>query len=557
MTRGLAVAVLATLVAFGTTTAQRPPTEATGTKGMVVAVSPPAVDVGVAILKGGGNAVDAAVAVAFAEAVTYPAAGNLGGGGFMVVHPPKGSPVVFDYRETAPKASHPKMFTKDDTWFMHKAVGVPGTVRGLALAHKKFGSKPWKDLVLPAVELAEKGFVLDDAIARSLNDFVKGKGASKEAVRIFAKDGKPDWKGGDRLVQPDLAATLRRIADGGPDAFYTGPVADLFVAEMKSGNGLITRDDLAAYEAKERPAIHTTYRGYDVYGAPPVSSGGVTLALMLNMLEPMDLKAKGRWSPQTLHLLIETMRRAYAERARYLGDADFVAVPVAKLTSKDFARELAKTIDPDKATKSEELAKDIPLTKEGDSTTHFGVLDGSGLAVSNTYTLENSYGSGLVVRGAGFLLNNEMADFNWFPGVTDRTGRIGTEPNQIAPGKRMLSSMTPTIVAKDGQVRLVTGSPGGRTIINTTLQVVLNVVEFEMPLREAVDAPRLHMQWFPDQVRFEGVTTHAEAVKRLEAMGHKVTAHRQGDAHSIAVDPKTGAFVGAADRRILGKAAGY
>ncbi len=556
---GLAMAALATLTALGTSADKpgRPPTEATGTKGMVVAVSPPAVDVGVALLKAGGNAVDAAVAVAFAEAVTYPAAGNIGGGGFMVVYPPKGSPVVFDYREVAPKAAHAKMFSRRDTWFTHKAVGVPGTVRGLALAHKKFGSRPWKELVLPAVHLAEKGFILDPAIAASLNGFLKGKSVSKEALRVFGKDGKPDWKAGDRLIQKDLAATLRRIAEGGPDAFYTGPIAEQIAAEMKTGDGLITTADLAAYTAKERAPVHTTYRGYDLYGPPPPSSGGITLTLMLHMLEPMDLKAKGRWSPETLHLLIETMRRAYAERARYLGDADFVAVPVAKLTSPDFAHELTRTIDPKKATKSADLAGDIPLSAEGDSTTHFSIIDGSGLAVSNTYTLENSYGSGLVVRGAGFLLNNEMGDFNWLPGVTDRTGRIGTLPNQIAPGKRMLSSMTPTIVARDGKVRLITGSPGGRTIINTVAQVVLNVIEFDLPLRAAVDAPRLHMQWFPDEVRFEGKTAHAEAVKALEAMGHTIKPARQGDAHSIAIDPKTGVYHGVADRRILGKAAGF
>lgn len=531
--------------------------QATGTKGMVVAVSPPAVDAGIAVLREGGNAVDAAVTVALAMAVTYPQAGNIGGGGFMLVHPAKGEPMVVDYREVAPKAAHAKTFTKKDTWYSHKAVGVPGTVRGLHQAHAQYGSKPWKSLVMPAVELAEKGFILDRPEADSLNSFLATETASKEAKRLFGKPEGGGWNAGDRLIQQDLAATLKLIADRGPDGFYKGRTAELFVAEMKTGDGLITMDDLASYTAKTRKAIHTTYRGYDVYGAPPVSSGGITLGLMLNMLEPMDLRAKGRWAPETLHALVETMRRAYYERARFLGDSDFVDVPVAKLISKDFARDLARTIDPNKATRSEDLAKDLKLSNESESTTHFSIIDGTGMAVSNTYTLERNFGSGLAVAGAGFLLNNEMGDFNWFPGITTRGGTIGTEPNQVAPGKRMLSSQTPTIVARDGKVRLIVGSPGGRTIINTVTQVVLNAIEFEMPLREAVDAPRLHMQWFPDEVRFEGTVQYAEAVKKLEAMGHKVVRARQGDAHSIAVDPKTGAFVGVADKRINGKAAGF
>jgi gamma-glutamyltranspeptidase/glutathione hydrolase len=528
-----------------------------GRKGMVVAVSPPGAEVGAAILKSGGNAVDAAIATALAMAVTYPQAGNIGGGGFMLVYPPKGEPTVIDYREIAPKAAHAKTFTKDDTWYSHRAVGVPGTIRGLALAHQKFGSKPWKELLAPAINLAEKGFKVDRQLAESLNWFIASSAASKEAVRVLSPDGKSSWMPGDLLVQKDLAATLRRIAEEGPDAFYKGVIADQIAAEMKEGKGLIVKTDLEGYAAKARPAIHTTFRGHDVYGAPPVSSGGVTLALMLNMLEPMNLRARGRWSPETLHLLIETMRRAYAMRARYLGDSDFVEVPIAKLTSKEYAAELAKTIDPKHATKSEDVARDIPLSPESENTTHFSVIDGSGMAVSNTYTLERSYGSGIMVRGAGFLLNNEMGDFNWFPGVTTRSGTIGTEPNQIAPGKRMLSSQSPTIVVKDGKVRIVTGSPGSRTIINTSLQIVLNVVEFDMNPREAVDAPRLHHAWFPDVARFEGTYQYPEVVKTLEALGHTIQSTRQGDAHTIIVDPKTGEFIGVPDRRINGKAAGF
>lgn len=526
--------------------------------GMVVAVSPPGADVGRDVLLRGGNAVDAAVATAFAMAVTYPAAGNIGGGGFMLVYPGQGAePVVFEYRETAPAAAHRTMFSKTDSIYSHKAVGVPGTVRGLALAHRRFGKLTWKDVVWPAVRLAEEGFVLNDTLADSLNWVVGGSPEFPELQRVFGKDGgRGAWRAGDRLVQPDLANTLRRIAIDGPDAFYTGPTADLIAAEMKRGGGLIGKADLAGYRARERKPIHGTYRGYDVYGPPPPSSGGICLIEMLNVLENFDLSKTERWSPDTLHLLLETMRRIYCDRARFLGDGDFVAIP-AHLTGKEYAKKLAASINRAKATPSEDLAKDIPITGENDSTTHFSVIDADGMAVANTYTLERSYGSRIVPRGAGFILNNEMMDFNWFPGATARDGTIGTEANQIAPLKRMLSSQTPTVVARDGKVVLVTGSPGSRTIINTSLQIVVNVVDFGMDGRQAVDAPRLHHQWFPDRARFEGIDQYKAAVDKLRAMGHTVTSTRQGDAHTICVDPKTGVIQGAEDRRIMGKAAGF
>jgi gamma-glutamyltranspeptidase/glutathione hydrolase len=526
--------------------------------GMVVAVSPPGADTGRDILQKGGNAVDAAVATAFAMAVTYPAAGNIGGGGFMLIFPGgKNEPVLIDYREKAPLAARKTMFTKKDSWYSHKAVGVPGTVRGLALAHARFGKLPWKDVVMPAVKLAEDGFLIDEQLSGSLNWIVAGSASFPELRRVLGKDGGANvWEAGDRLVQKDLAKTLRRIAERGPDGFYKGTVAEALVAEMKRGDGLITLDDLAGYEAKARKPIHGTYRGFDVYGPPPPSSGGICLVEMLNVLENFDLRKQGRFSPETLHVLIETMRRAYCDRARYLGDTDFVKVP-AFLTAKNYARKLAQSIDPKKATRSEDLAKDIPLKGEGDSTTHFSVIDNDGMAVANTYTLERSYGSRIVVKGAGFLLNNEMMDFNWFPGETTRGGGIGTEPNQVAPGKRMLSSQTPTLVAKNGKVILVTGSPGSRTIINTVLCVVVNVVDFDMDVRAAVDAPRLHHAWFPDTVFFEGVCDYPQAVARLEALGHSVRCTRQGDAHSIWLNPKTGRYEGAADRRINGKVSGF
>jgi gamma-glutamyltranspeptidase/glutathione hydrolase len=526
--------------------------------GIVVAVSPPGADVGRDILQKGGNAVDAAVAVAFAMAVTYPAAGNIGGGGFMLIYPAGGKqePVVIDYREKAPLAAHKTMYTKNDSRYSAKAVGVPGTVRGLALAHARFGTLPWKELVMPAVKLAEEGFVLDAPLARSLNWIVGDSPEFPELRRVFGKEDGAEWKAGDRLVQKDLAKTLRRIAEQGPDGFYKGTTAELLTAEMKRSGGLITAEDLAAYEAKARRPIHGTYRGYDVYAPPPPSSGGICLIEMLNILENFDLRKQGRFSPETLHLMIETMRRAYCDRARYLGDTDFVKVP-AFLTDKEYARKLAQAIDRNKATRSEDLAKDIPLKSEGDNTTHFSILDGDGMAVANTYTLEHSYGSRIVVKGAGFVLNNEMMDFNWFPGETTRSGRIGTEPNQIAPGKRMLSSQTPTIVTKNGQVVLITGSPGSRTIMNTVLCVLVNVLDFGMDLQAAVDAPRLHHAWFPDKTYFEGVSAYPETVRRLEAMGHSLRGTRQGDAHSIGLDRKTGKYIGTADHRIDGKVSAF
>jgi gamma-glutamyltranspeptidase/glutathione hydrolase len=525
---------------------------------LVVSVSAEASDVGLAVLKRGGNAVDAAVATAFALAVTHPSAGNLGGGGFMLVYPGHGAePVVIDYRETAPAAATAAMFSKNDSWYGHKVVGVPGTVRGLALAHQHFGKLPWKDLLQPAVELAANGFLIDVTLADSLNSVVEGSTEFPELRRVLGKNNGADaWHNGDRWLQRDLAHTLHLLADQGPDAFYRGAIAERIVAEMNSGGGLITREDLAGYRAVARAPVHGTYRGYDVYGPPPPSSGGICLVEMLNILENFDLHKEGRWSASTLHLLIEAMRRAYCDRARYLGDPAFTKIP-PQLTSKEYARTLAAGIDRTHATPSEALAKDIPLAREGDSTTHFSVIDQNGMAVANTYTLERSYGSRVVVQGAGFLLNDEMIDFNWRPGVTDREGTIGTAPNQIAPGKRMLSSQTPTIVARDGKVVLVTGSPGSRTIINTVLCVLVNVLDFDMEIQAAVSAPRLHHQWFPDRVRFEGIDKHSDAVAGLRKLGHTVTGIQQGDAHSIWVDPRTGHFFGAADHRIRGKAAGY
>lgn len=525
--------------------------------GVVVCVSPPAADVGLAILKRGGNAVDAAVAVAFALAVTWPEAGNIGGGGFMLVAPPDGPIRCIEYRETAPAAAKVDLFADGSvTARDHKAAGVPGTVRGLAVAHRQYGKLPWADVVRPAVRLADEGFVINGVLAAGLNAVLADpKTTNAEFKRVYGKPGGGRWQAGDRLVLPDLARTLRRIADHGPEGFYAGETAELIEREMKAGGGLITKADLAAYTAHDREPIRTTFRGFEVYGPPPPSSGGIGLAQMLNILETFDLNELGRWSPEANHLIIEAMKRAYADRARYLGDPAFTPIP-EHLTSKEYARKLAAGIDPTRPTPPADLAPEIPLDRPGDSTTHFSVIDRDGLAVSNTYTLEASYGNRVVVRGAGFLLNNEMTDFNPRPGFTSSGGLIGTKPNRIAPGKRMLSSQTPVIVRRDGRTVLVTGSPGGRSIINTVLCVVLNVTEFGMTVPEAVAAPRLHHQWLPDEVRFEGLTTHRELVAGLRKLGHKVVDNRQGDAHTIGIDPRTGIRVGVADRRIDGRAVG-
>jgi gamma-glutamyltranspeptidase/glutathione hydrolase len=528
---------------------------ATSNGGMVVTVSPPATDVGVQILKRGGNAVDAAIAVGFAEAVTWPEAGNVGGGGFMLVYPGGGKePVVFDYRETAPAAATKDLFAKGVNYQSVVTAGVPGTVRGFELAHKRFGKLPWKDLVTPAVKLAADGFPVTDGLAKRLNGVLDDKKVTNaEFRRVFGKADR--WKAGDVLKQPDLAKTLTAIAEKGADGFYTGDVAEKIAAEMKASGGLITLDDLKKYTAKERKPVHATYRGFDVYAPPPPSSGGVTLTLMLNMLEPHEVKKHPWSSPETTHLVAEAMRRAYCERAKHLGDPDFVTIP-DNLTTKDHAKKLFATFDPAKATPSAALAPEIEVKDGSNETTHYSVIDKNGLAVSNTYTLENSFGCKVVVRGAGFILNNEMTDFNHRPGVTTTAGGIGTEPNLIAPGKRMLSSMCPTIVAKGGKAVVVTGSPGGRTIINTVLTVVVNAIDYGADARTAVDAPRLHMQWFPDRISLEDRRGYDDLAKALKAKGHTLTKSRQGDGHTIVIDPQTGVRTGAADKRLDGSAKG-
>lgn len=530
-------------------------------KGVVVCVSQPGADAGAAILKQGGNAVDATIATAFALAVTHPAAGNIGGGGFMVVHPGRenSTPTVFEYREAAPGAAHETVYKKTDGMFTHRASGVPGTVRGMALAHQRFGTLPWQTLLQPAIKLASEGFSVSRELANSLNNIRASSKGYAELQRVFAPPaGKNNWSAGDILKQEDLGKTLARIASNGPDEFYLGETAMLIAREMQKGNGLITREDLAQYQARERKPIELSYRGHKIYGAPPPCSGTVTLGIILNILENKNLATMGRYTPNTKHLLIESMKRAFAERARHLADQGYIDIP-EKLLDKAFAKALLDAIPLDKATPSASLAPDIPLAKESDNTTHFCVVDANGMAVSNTYTLEQSYGSKVVVRGGGFLLNNEMLDFNWFAGETNHQGRVGTKPNLVQPGKRMLSSQTPVIVTKNGMPFLVTGSPGSRTIINTVLQIILNVIDFDMPIQDAVNAPRLHHQWFPDIAKFEGANdkAFAKTMQELKSRGHEIAHSRQGDAHSILIDPKSGKRFPGVDKRIEGGVNGH
>lgn len=521
--------------------------------GMVVSEHWLASEAGRDVLAAGGNAVDAAIATGFALAVTHPSAGNIGGGGFMVIRFPNGTATTIDFREKAPLGADPRMWLDEQGAYSaqthhnsHKAVGVPGTVAGFDKAHKLFGSMNWERLVYPSVALAEDGFPVAEGLARGLASLVQR--VEYPATRAaFSKNGAP-YAVGDTLRQPDLAKTLQRIMLNGRDGFYRGETAQMLAAEMRRGGGLITETDLGIYQAQERTPVRGHYRGYEIISMPPPSSGGVAMVTMMNILERYDLASMGHNTAPYIHHLAEAMRRAFRDRATYLADQDFVDVPVHRLISKSHADELRADLDPAKASVS--APSDVGQGYESMETTHFSVVDGNGMAVSVTYTLEAGYGSGIVVPGAGFLLNNEMGDFNAGPGLTDERGLIGTSPNLARPEQRMLSSMTPSIVAKDGKLVAVVGSPGGRTIINTVLQVILNVIDFGMNIQEAVTAPRIHHQWLPDRIRIEDGGVSEYTVEQLEAMGHDVSVGgSQGTAHSIMIDPSTGDRLGAADPR--------
>lgn len=532
------------------------------THGMVVSQSAIASQIGVDVLTEGGSAVDAAVATAFAMAVTHPSAGNIGGGGFLIYRPASGEAVAYDFREVAPTGSHPEMWLDEGEYsfqrhhMSHMAVGVPGTVSGLYLAWQDAGKLPWKRLLQPAINLAENGFTVSHGLSRSLQRGMRRMGKYPASVAQFSRNGAP-YEAGEVLKQTDLAASLERIAEHGADGFYQGRTAELIVAEMQANGGLITMEDLSGYAAMKRSPIVGNYRGYEVMSMPPPSSGGIALVEMLNILEGYDLRGEGFGSANTLHRMTEAMRRAYADRALYIGDPEFnEGLPVTQLISKAYADKLRGTIRLDAASKSSPDTFTWPV--ESAETTHFSVVDADRNAVALTYTLEWGYGSGIVVPGAGFLLNNEMGDFNAGPGLTNPNGLIGTRANLAEPGKRMLSSMSPTIVAKDGKVVMVTGSPGGRTIINTVMQTILNVVDHGMNAQSAVDAGRIHHQWLPDTLFYERHGFSPDSLRLMKNLGHHLEERRRQGAAQVIVVGEDGMLQGGLDGRVPdGGAVGY
>jgi gamma-glutamyltranspeptidase/glutathione hydrolase len=540
-------------------------TAVTAQHGMVVAQEKIAARVGADVLARGGNAVDAAVATGFAMAVTYPRAGNIGGGGFMVIHSAdRQEDITIDYRETAPaKATRDIFLGADGKPEIAKSrdsalgIGIPGTVAGLALALEKYGSGKLtlSDTLQPAIALARDGFVLADDGADTLPEWHRRLARWPASKKIFSRDDGTSLRDGDRLVQTDLAVTLTAIAAQGPRGFYEGPVAEKLVAGINGAGGIFTADDLKNYQPVIRQPVRGSYRGYDIVSMPLPSSGGVVLVEALNILEGFAMPELKQGTAPSLHLLIEAMKRAYADRARYLGDPAFVDAPIATLISKDYAAKQRLSIELTRATPWTDALSAVP-PREGSNTTHYSVVDAAGNAVSNTYTLNFSYGVGLVADGTGVLLNNELDDFTAAPGDANAYGLVGFEANLPGPGKRPLSSMTPTIVLKDGRPVLVTGSPGGSRIISTVLQVIVDVLDYRMDVAAAVAAPRLHHQWLPDEVRIERGFSD-DTLNALRAMGHRVVAPMgQTSANSIAVTPA--GFLGAPDPRTRGSAAeGY
>ena len=538
--------------------------------GMVASTNEVASRVGVEIMKRGGNAVDAAIAVAFALAVTHPAAGNLGGGGFMMIRLRDGRTTAIDYREMAPLTAHRNVYLDKNGNLIegeggslvgYRAAGVPGTVRGMELALKKYGSGKltWAQLVEPARQLAGRGFTVTHELARSLYANREYLEKYAETKRIYLKGGKY-YQEGELFRQPELAATFARLQHFGPNEFYEGETARLIVADMKRNNGLMTMNDLRGYVAKERTPVLGNYRGYEIISMPPPSSGGAVLIQMLNILEGFDLQKLEANSSDRYHLMAEAMRRAFADRAEYMGDSDFVKVPVPGLIDKAYAASLRATIDTERASTSEQIRAGRPAGYESEETTHFTVVDAEGNAVSNTYTLNNSYGSAAVAKGTGLLLNDEMDDFAAKPGTPNMYGLIQGERNAVAPKKRPLSAMTPTIVLrKDGSLWFTVGSPGGPTIINTVLCVITNVIDYDMNIQQAIDFPRIHHQWLPDELVGEPLGLSGDTQKALTARGHKLAKLRYlGDAEGIMIEEKTGVRLGATDpRRSDGQAVGY
>jgi gamma-glutamyltranspeptidase/glutathione hydrolase len=538
--------------------------------GMVASTNEIASRVGVEIMKRGGNAVDAAIAVAFALAVTHPAAGNLGGGGFMMIRLKDGRTTAIDYREMAPAAAHRDVYLDKNGNLIegeggslvgYRAAGVPGTVRGMELALRKYGSGKltWAQLVEPARQLAGRGFIVSHSLAKSLYSNREYLEQYAETKRIYLKSGQ-FYHEGELFRQPELAATFARLQRFGPNEFYEGETARLIVADMKRNNGLMTMDDLRGYVAKERTPVRGNYRGYEIISMPPPSSGGAVLIEMLNILEGFDLQKLEASSSDRYHLMAEAMRRAFADRAEYMGDSDFVKVPVPGLIDKAYAATLRATINSERASTSAEVRAGRPAGYESEETTHFTVVDAQGNAVSNTYTLNNSYGSAAVAKGTGMLLNDEMDDFAAKPGTPNLYGLIQGERNAVAPKKRPLSAMTPTIVLrKDGSLWFTIGSPGGPTIINTVLCVITNVIDYEMNIQQAIDFPRIHHQWLPDELVGEPLGLSGDTQKALTARGHTLAKLRYlGDAEGIMIEEKTGVRLGATDpRRSDGLAIGY
>jgi gamma-glutamyltranspeptidase/glutathione hydrolase len=538
--------------------------------GIVASTNETASRVGVDVLKRGGNAVDAAIAVAFALQVTHPAAGNLCGGGFMMIRLKNGKTTAIDYREMAPAAAHRNVYVDKSGKLIegeggslvgYRAAGVPGTVRGMELALKHYGSGKlsWAQLIEPARSLAANGFPVTYSLARSLMGDDEYLSKYAETKRIYLRNGN-FYKEGEVFRQPELAATFARLQRGGPNEFYEGQTARLIVDDMKRHNGLMTLEDLHGYVAKERTPVHGTYRGHEIISMPPPSSGGTVLIEMLNILEGYDLKNIDPNSSDRYHLMAEAMRRAFADRAEYMGDADFVKVPVAGLIDKSYAATLRSTISTERASTSAEVRAGKPAGYESDETTHFTIVDGEGNVVANTYTLNNSYGSAAVVKGTGMLLNDEMDDFAAKPGTPNLYGLIQGERNAVAPRKRPLSAMTPTIILrKDGSFWFTVGSPGGPTIINTVFCVVTNVIDFDMNIQQAIDAPRIHHQWLPDELVGEPYGLSGDTQRALTTRGHTLAKPRYlGDAEGIMIEEKTGVRLGATDpRRSDGAAIGY
>ncbi len=523
--------------------------------GMVASQEHHATEAGLAVLKEGGNAVDAAVTIGFTLAVTLPEAGNLGGGGFMLIHQAKDNQIAIDYREKAPKAATRDMFLNANgevdpkkSRYSYLAVGVPGTVAGLTMALEKYGTISLQRALKPAIELAENGFPVDEDLHTSLIAVKKRMQASRASMDIFYKPGGVPYEVGEILVQKDLAKSLRLIVQEGSKAFYQGAIASAIATDMQANGGLITKEDLAAYKPVIRKPIRGTYRGYDIVSMPLPSSGGVHLVQMLNLLEGFPLAELGHNTAQTIHLMAESMKLAYADRSKFLGDSDFVPVPVAGLVSKSYANELRRKINLNKATPSSQIAPGNPNQfAESINTTHYSVMDKYGNAVANTYTLNFPYGTSLTAAGTGILLNNEMDDFSAKPGVPNAFGLVGGEFNAIEPEKRMLSSMTPTIVMKDSQPYLVTGSPGGSQIITSVLQVILNAIDHKMNIAAATNAMRIHHQWLPDELRVEQ-SLNSDTIQLLAKKGHKVVVKdAMGSTQSIM---RVGnSFQGASDPR--------